>query len=300
MSFKLYLASFNKKTLLEYKRLYPESEVNVLLSYGTRHNDYFDMLSTERRKIGSIILDSGAFSKNFSRSTEHITLPGFIAYCKHLGQYFDFIFNYDEDFNMDGFETNLKNMKKLEKEGINVVPVAHDYISAKVPEIEYYIRRKDPIIALGYSDHKRTNKWNNIKKAVMKIVNAGLNVHLLGFTSASIVGKLPVKYCDSSSWAQEGMYGNILWWNPYKTGENKTDRIRFLDKENTHVKWKHHIGNYKWKKEFEQYLKDELEMSKIDVYGHNKEFKRQIANVHYFVKLQSKIRKMHKRKGFKT
>ena len=300
MGIKVFLASFNKRVLMAYKKKYPNSEVNVLLSFGTRHNDYMDMLTRNRNLISSLILDSGAFSKNFSNSQEEISLPGFISYCKHFGKYFDYIFNYDQDFSMDGFETNLLNMRKIEKAGIKVVPVAHDYIGAKVPEVEYYIKKKYPIISLGYSDHKKKNAIANITSAVSKITGAGLKVHLLGFTSPSILGQLPVHYCDSSSWAQEGMYGNIVWWNPQKKGQNKTDRIRFLDKENTHKKWKQHIGNYQYRKDFEKYLKDELNFTMIDVYGHDKEFSRQIANVHYFIRIQEEIRKMHKKQGFQV
>lgn len=300
MSIKLFLASFNEKCLLEYKKRYPASEVNVLISFGTRHNDYLRLMTTSRHLMSGLILDSGAFSKNFSNSTEYITLPGFIAYCKHLAKYFDFVFNYDEDFQMDGFETNQINSQKIKKAGIETVPVVHDYIGAKVPEIDYYIKKTYPIIALGYSYHKKKNAIANITSAVSKITGAGHKVHLLGYTSPSVLGKLPVHYCDSSSWAQEGMYGNILWWNPKKKGENKTDRVRFLDKEDTHKKWpNHHIGSYKYRKDFEKYLMDELELSMIDLYGHKKEFLRQIANVHYFVGIQEEIRKMHKVRGFK-
>lgn len=177
MGIKIFLASFNKKVLMAYKKNHPNSEVNVLLSFGTRHNDYMDMMTTNKQFISGLILDSGAFSKNFSHSQEDITLPGFISYCKHFGKHFDYIFNYDEDFRMDGFETNLLNMRKIEKAGIKVVPVVHDYISAIVPEVEYYIKKKYPIISLGYSEHKRKNREANIQLAVSKITGAGLKVH---------------------------------------------------------------------------------------------------------------------------
>ena len=299
MGIKIFLATFNERTLLEYKKLYPDSEVNVLLSYGTRSNDYYRMMTTNRNHISGLILDSGAFSKNFSNSQKDITLQGFITYCKHFGKHFDYIFNYDEDFNMDGFETNLMNMRKLEKAGIKVVPVVHDYIGSKVREIDYYIKKKYPIISFGYSEHKKKNKHANIAFAVKKIVEAGLKVHLLGLTHPSILGKYPIHYADSSSWGQEAMYGNIIWWNPSRQSEDKTDRVRFIDRNDTTKRWSHHIENYPDRKAFETYLKDEFNFSIIDVYGHNKEYKRQIANVHYFVKAQYEVRKMHLKKGFK-
>lgn len=140
-------------------------------------------------------------------------------------------------------------------------------------------------------------KKQNITTAVNKIVQPGLQVHLLGVTDVNILKDLPVHYCDSSSWAQEALFGNIVWWNPYEQEEDKLNRIRFLDKEDTGKKWDYHIGNYPYRKYFENYLENELQMSLVDVYGHNKEFNRQIANVHFFVKLQDEIRKLHRQKG---
>ena len=298
MGIKIFLATFNERALLAYKNLYPNSEVNVLLSYGTRRNDYHRMMTTNRHLISGLILDSGAFSKNFSNSQADITLQGFITYAKHFGKHFDYIFNYDEDFNMDGFETNLMNMQQLEKAGINVVPVVHDYIGERVPEVDYYIKKRYPIISLGYSEHKRKNRDANIKFAVNKIVGAGSKVHLLGLTHPSILGKYPIHYADSSSWGQEAMYGNIIWWNPSKSSEDKTDRVRFIDRSDTTKRWSHHIENYSDRKAFEDYLNNKFNFSLIDVYGHGKEYNRQLANVHYFVKIQDEIRKIHIKKGF--
>lgn len=295
MGIKVYLSSFNLKVLLYYKSLYPDSELNVLLSFGTRSPDYYDMMFTHRSKINSLILDSGAFTKNFAdkKTAEKITLEGFIAFCsdENIRNTFDFIFNYDEDFNMDGFGTNQQNMMRINEAGIDVVPVAHDYTGERVKEIEYYIKKHYPIIALGASEHKKKDALNNISIAVNKIVGAGLKVHLLGYTSMKVLGQLPIHYCDSSSWGQEGKFGNILWMNPYKG--NTGDRVRFLDREDTADKWAYHIGNYPWRKPFEKYLKDQLGFSLKDVTGHDKDFNRQIANIHYFVQFQDEVRKQH-------
>jgi hypothetical protein len=89
-------------------------------------------------------LDSGAFTKNFANNdiAKNITLHGFINFCKRVKGRFELIFNFDENFQMDGFETNLRNMLEIEKAGIKVVPVAHDYIDEVVPEIDYYLEKK--------------------------------------------------------------------------------------------------------------------------------------------------------------
>ncbi|MBF0234021.1 MAG: hypothetical protein HQK65_13435 [Desulfamplus sp.] len=297
---KIYLSSFNKEVLYAYKKLKPNSELNGLLSFGTRKNDYTNMIITDRAKFNGLILDSGAYTLNNAKNSKNtITLRGYIAFCSvpKIYKSFDFVFNFDEDFTLDGFYENRENMNELEKAGINVVPVAHDYINECVDEIGYYIDRKYPIIALGFSEHKKRNKKKNIGIAVKRITNAGLNVHLLGVTQYSILSEYPIAYCDSSSWAQEGLFGNIIWWNNDKQSENKTSRIRFLDKENSADKHKVHIGNYLHRKKFESYIKENFGMTIDDLNGNNKEFNRQIVNIHFFVQLQDEIRKAHIRNG---
>jgi hypothetical protein len=294
----MYLSSFTETVLNAYKDKRPDSEVNVLLSFGTKSGDYPNMRKSP--KINSMALDSGAFTKNFANAaaTENITLDGFIAYCKWIKDRFELIFNYDENFNLGGFETNTRNMMKIEAAGISVVPVVHDYIGQVFNEIDFYLRKKYPIIALGSSVHKKSNRFNNIKTAVDKIVSGGSKVHLLGLTSPDILGVLPIHYSDATSWTQEGMFGNVIWWNPYKNGINKTDRVRFLDRENSDKIHSEHIENYPYRKYFEKYLWDELQLEILDIYGHEKNRNRQIANVHHFVKLQDIVRQMHIKNGF--
>ncbi len=302
MGIKIFLSSFDQTTLREYKALNPDSEMNILLSYGTRSPDYYDMIDTNRDETDGLILDSGAYTANFASANTYpkIDLDGFISYCKKptVNQSFDFIFNYDEDFNLDGFETNFRNMRIIEDNGIDVVPVAHDYTGEYFDEIGFYLQSGYKLIALGFSVHKQRDKKNNITNAVYRIYYSGARVHLLGISSYDILADIPVHYCDSSSWAQEGRFGNIIWWNPHMTGQNKTDRIRFLDKEDSHDRHAHHIGNYKHLDELEFYLKDQLDMTIADLCGHKKDFNRQLVNVHFFVQLQDRVREAHEQRGF--
>ncbi len=302
MELRIFLSSFNNKILQAYKKLHPDCELNILLSYGTRSSDYWDMIVTNKHLSNSRICDSGAFTKNFANSnpTNSITLSGYIAFCKQqaIAKSFHFFFNFDEDFSLKGFETNLRNMIELENNGISVVPVVHDYLGEYFDEVGFYIQKQYPIIALGFSEHKQRDKKNNISSTVNRIVKAGLKVHVLGISSYDILHDIPVNYCDSSSWAQEGKYGNVLWWNPYKNGKNKTDRIKFPDKENTHLRHPNHIGDYEHLEEFEDYVKNNFNLDIVNLCGHNKEFNRQLLNVHYYVQLQDIIREEHKKRGF--
>jgi hypothetical protein len=293
---KIFNSSFTRRHLLAYRKLYPDAELNILLSFGTRGPDYAQMIdkSKDRNLISNLILDSGTYTKNSPENKKNalpISLKGFIAFCKVSNGSFNFVVNYDEDFSVNGFETNLRNMKMLEKAGIEVVPVVHDY---KGFEIDYYLDQGYQIIALGASPHKKVKL---IKAAAEKIFNAGAKIHLLGVSNAKDLMNLPIHYCDSSSWGKAAENGTIYYWNPQNKGDNKTDRVVLLDRINSEEKWPKHMGNYPYKKQFEQYLLDELKMELRDLYGLKMHFNRQLLNIHYFVKLQDEIRKLHVKKG---
>lgn len=51
MGIKIFLSSFTFKILLAYKALFPNAEMNVLPSFGTRSQDYYDMIFTYRHLL---------------------------------------------------------------------------------------------------------------------------------------------------------------------------------------------------------------------------------------------------------
>jgi len=284
------------EVLLEYKKRHPESELNVLLSFGTRENNYSQMFTTNRDQINSLILDSGAFSKNNSQSnrTAAISLSGYMAFLKYNHQKFDFAFTYDQDFELDGFDTNYPIMHKIIAAGFPVVPVVHDYIGQERDEISVYVEEQHPIIALGYSTHKKHNAITNIKTAIKPILGAGLKIHLLGLTSIDVHSSVPVHYSDSSSWAQEGMYGCTVWFNPTRIDKNFGQcRMYFKDKLNSAREKLSLLDNHPDRDIFLDYVKTQLGLSYDDLHGHFCDFNRQLVNVHYFVQLQDKIRLIH-------
>jgi hypothetical protein len=112
--------------------------------------------------INSLICDSGAYTKNNAqdkKTAAKISLDGYISFLRQplIRNSFDFAFNYDQDFKKTGFETNYRNMKKIEQNVISVVPVVHDYKAQIINEIDYYLKNKYPIIALGFSEDKLNN-----------------------------------------------------------------------------------------------------------------------------------------------
>ena len=211
---QIFLSTFRAPSLKLYKS-YPhfkDSEINILGSYGTTTNDYYEVIFKHPDLYHEIILDSGAFSINNPNNqsvNNRLTFDGFKAYCKHTKDKFKFIINYDEDFTPSGFEKNNENLKDLEEAGIPVVPVIHDYEAENFDEIEFYLRHGYDLIALGYAEHKKAK----VKTAVKRITSNGCKVHVLGITSYDVLKDLPVHYCDSSNWTQAVAFGYIYFWN---------------------------------------------------------------------------------------
>ena len=84
MGIKIFNSSFTRRHLLAYRRLYPDADLNVLLSFGTRCPDYFDMIDKrkDRGKMNSLILDSGTFTMNSPENSKNVVPISFTRlYC---------------------------------------------------------------------------------------------------------------------------------------------------------------------------------------------------------------------------
>jgi len=88
-----------------------------------------------------LCLSSYNNNKNKNKNPNNISLEGYIEFAKSLSKYVDFFLNYDENFTLDGFKDNYKNMNILEENGITVVPVVHDYLSENIDEIGIYLKK---------------------------------------------------------------------------------------------------------------------------------------------------------------
>jgi len=298
MKINTYLSSFDLDVLKEYKKAFPNSELNVLISYGTVTSDYYDMMVTYRDKISSLILDSGAFTYNFASSSvrEKIDLDGFKNYCLEFQSQFDFIFNFDSNFTETGYIENCRNQKILEDAGIrNLVPVVHDYTGKYTDEVGEFIKNYD-IISLGSSPFKGDK--DVVNGIVYRIKDAGKKIHLLGVSSYGRIKDLPIDYNDSSNWAQAQKFGYIYYWNS-KTPNNPEVMLRFNDHEQKNENNQLiYFEDYEYRDDVEDYLKNSLNIRYIDLYGHYSTLNRQIINTHYFVKLQDHVREAHQKNGF--
>ena len=291
----IYLSGFSTRELEEYVKCVPQAKLNVLLSYALKNSDYRNFLEKNHKNINSVILDSGAFTANFSKNPEALgfTFQGYKSFCQHYAGCYDFAINYDLDFLKEKYFSNNIYLTELKNAGVNVVPVVHDYTG---DEVELYLDGDYKIIATGYSEDEKNNQ--NLATLAQRIYNAGRKVHALGVSSYSWLATTPIHYSDSSSWAKYPAYGFMPFWNPALTSQDKTHLIKFADFKRQYSQSQLYT-NYTHKQELEKYLNDRFGYKYIDLLA-PKTSKRRIVCIDYYVQLQEMVTLSHANLGFKT
>ncbi len=296
----LYLSSFTAKHLEAYIAFFPKEKLNILVSYGLRNKSIAAFLFKYANNINSLILDSGTFTLNFAQkkaTREKIDFTGYRAFLRELGHLFDYVFNFDSEFDEYGQVQNDRHMDILLGDGHKVVPVVHTYTER---EVSHYLKQNHPIIALGYSKDKSKA---NIEKCCNQIHDAGAKAHVLGVSTWNRLAHTPVAYCDSSSWVQHGMYGCIQYWNEsrkVKPDSDKTDSIRFLDTISAKKTDKPYYHNYDYLDELDSWIKETFGWEDYVLPNIENKDKRTLVNIHYFVQLQKRITEHHAKLGFNT
>jgi len=292
----IFNSSISLEILRKYKKLFPDRKINVLRSFAVLDNDVALLCKRLRPHIGGLILDSGTWTLNQAPAAiaANITVEKYIAYLRIAAKYFDFYFNFDSNFEPDGFEENYTNQLKIEASGFSPVPVVHD-IEGK--EIQTYIDRDYRRVALG---SRQIKTLTTLEKVMLKFAGTGIKVHLFGQTKFDLLANVPIHSCDTAMWAREGGWGKIRYWNPQKDGENKTDRLYLEEYINTDQADGITLSKYQYRKEFEAFLWDTFKLEYGDLIGKDRAINKALVNLHYFVQLEKIITDIHKKKGFET
>jgi hypothetical protein len=292
---RIYNSSMSITVLKKYKKLFPDSKINVLRSFAIRDDDVVMLCKRFRPHIGGLILDSGTWTLNQASSeTDHITVEKYMAYLSVAAKYFDFYFNFDSSFDPDGFDDNYINQLKIEENGLTPVPVVHDI---EGDEIQIYIDRGYSRIALG---SRQIKTLATLKKVMRRFEGAGIKIHLFGNTKFDLLANAPIHSCDTAMWAREGGWGNIRYWNPHNEGENKSDRIYMEEYIQAGKVDGITFSKYKYRKEFEEYLWNTFNLEYGDLIGSDRAVNKMLVNTHFFVQMEKIITDIHKKKGFNT
>ncbi|MCK5682969.1 hypothetical protein KAJ27_02570 [bacterium] len=299
---KIYLSSLTVAILLHLYRLFPYRKVNVLKSFGVVNSDDHLFLDGSIPNIGSLMYDCGTYSLHFAKSVSEakVHIDDYIA---HLikGQHhtlYDHYSNFDKNFTAQGFQENLIALKKMEAAGLKPFPVVHDYWMREIP---YYINEGYDFIALGNVMLKGSNtklrRQRHIDHA-MSIIPVDRKVHLFGASSYKAIAHLNLYSCDSSSWALNSKFGFILFWDPNKSGEDKTVRLFFLDRNRDYwggkpIYWE----KYKRRDQLETYI-GTLGFTYSDLMGHNRGHYRKLLNAIYYLTIEDVITQKRQQQKF--
>ena len=284
----------------KYRGLYPETKPNALISYARSEMSY-ELIINEHKTIKKRQGDAGTFTIfNNPDKLKSVTFEGYVAFAKICKQYgVEQIFTYDLDFTRDGFATNRDYLEKMEAEGLDPIPVVHDPYG---DEVKHYMDHGYQLIAIG-SQEIGSASVDELHYIVEEYRRNNVNVHFLGCTSFKKLASLPVISSDSSSWTQSGaVWDKILWWNEDEPGEDKTDSVVVADRLSPARK-KNYYRRYPFLRKFEEYLDRELKLTiddfnRRDLSAKERRLNKEVANLHYYLKMEQEIRKKHREQGF--
>lgn len=287
----IFLSSLDTAILDRYYAILKQ-EVSALLSYALLNSDAIEMIERRVNKLLGLILDSGAWTDQ--RSPNPTDIDEYINYLLVAGKYYDFYFNLDQDFSEDVFSSlNLTNLLKMEKAGLTPVPVIHSLYAG---EIEYYIDKQYPIVALGSSYATRLDALKFVFDKFSKVPNT--KIHIFGTASYENLIHVPAYSVDSSSWGTSGKFGELNYWNPYSDKIDKTERIYIGGYYHPAEDVEHHFVTYPHRKQLEEYLYDTFKFTYQDFFGVDGYYNLQVVNIHYYVELEKRITEEHRKRGF--
>ena len=218
---------------------------NLMSYYAIRKNTA--MAEYIRDNSEEILIDSGAHSFQKGKKGDWV---------KYTQEFADFIkkddrpnvigyFEMDVD-NIIGYDKVLELRKILENVSDKIIPVWHynrgidDYIKM----CQDYAGKVVAITGFRGAEI-RDDQYLMFVKVAKKY---GCKIHCLGMTRADVLDKVPFDYVDSSSWLQNGVYGNIVGKGKVSLDYSKKNRnIIFLENYKAGMKMQEHYYE-KWKK----------------------------------------------------
>lgn len=293
---RLHIASPTSDVLSTFWKIWPVRMLSILLTMARMPSDIGFFFHQYKHLIYSLALDSGAFSlgsASLTMTTEQLFMR-LCAFASRNAPNFDLIFNYDVDFGLKGLDVNMANIVDMESMGVPAIPVIHNIYNR---ETDFFINRGHKVVAIGQC--RGRTKLANLEKPVMKLHEAGVHIHFFGGTSFSLLSRLPIWSCDSSSWTQYAKYGEVLFWNPEKVaaGRDATDRLYFPEYQGQAEENGHYFKDYEHRTLFEAHL-DKFGLGLSDLLGNADHLYQRVVNIIYYCQLQDAITAEHARRGW--
>jgi hypothetical protein len=262
---------------------------NVLLSYVYRGPHFTRYLRVYRHKIGSLMLDSGAYSQMAGTTT--VSLEAYVAFLKSCGNLFDYCINLDTD--PGNYDIRNWNLARLKKEGFNTLPVVHDPYAGEI----------DQLYDQGYRYILIGSSHGNDRRQLDFIFNRyffsgkfpDILFHKLGTTTYATLSEYPFYSSDSATFAHVGGFGDVLFWNEYRgpnSNGDRTDYVYFGGRKDVVSKGAIY-EDYPFIHQLEDYLWRAFEYSLTDLKGASGASQRWIVNARYTLDLEERFTRMH-------
>jgi len=247
----IYLSSPLELALDEVLQRCPGMKLNILLTIAKMPSNFEKYLKKYEGIINKMALDCGMFSKHNSKIdiTTQQLFAKHSTHAKYNPDRYELVFSFDESFEPDGFEVNQIHLAKLGELGLHVTPVIHNL---KNFEVNTFIREGYDSVAIGKQKGKTDHEL--LFPRVYQLISYGVNVHLFGITDFNLINGCPATSCDSKSWLDDANTGVVRFWNPGKSGENKTDILYYPDKQGKTKPGMHVVWEYEYLDEFKRFL----------------------------------------------
>lgn len=263
---------------------------NVMLSYVRIGKEFGHYINTYKDKIGKIMLDSGAYSE--MAGTTSVDLETYMDYLLAVRELFDHCINLDVD--PENYDVRNWNLARLNRAGLNVLPVIHDPYAGEI----------DSLYDQGYRYVLLGSSWGNDRKQLDFIFERyvhsgkflGIKFHKLGTATYSGLSSYPYYSADSSGFILKAGFGDLLFWNDYRKPDSNgdcTDEIYCGGLNRGGASGCTHYKEYRYLGELEDYLWRTFEFRIQDVEGPSKATNRWIVNGKYVLDLEKRMTAMH-------
>ena len=208
---KTYLADANPQRHVEPQHgvedVAPMLRLRILLSYHYYKKLNLDEMFAKHftKPYPEVFLDSGAFSAFTQGETIDIN-----AYCDYIKQFKHLITTYSNLDVIGSASGTLTNQRKMEKQGLNPLPVFHT--NEDWSYLEGYISDYSYIALGGMVPYLRRDKRKQLMSWLLrcfKMAKEKSVYHGFGCTSWDVVCAFPWYSVDSSSWGASFRYGQV-------------------------------------------------------------------------------------------
>lgn len=283
---RLFQSSITAETLQLIEKYVPNIKINVLRSYLVDGPGTCKIFTNAGHCVDMIVLDSSTYSLFQGNHKCHISLKTYADFLKNNCECYHAYFGFDPIHGNNGTEESITSQIYLESLGLHPVPVIQNLDL----ETEYYCKRHNHynFVAIGST---RSKKEDEINKAVNKLYDKGIKVHLFGVGSLIKLKDIPIWSSDCSSFAKWVEAGRLVYFNGEKEITFSTSKFNTKGEKNDDF-----IEDSPYRDDYENWVFEKLGLT-LDKITHNHSMK-MMVNSYYFYELQKMLQNIHKLKGF--